>query len=493
MTIDLAALRLEAAREAGLAFSGTCSALGTTSALIDAVLRDSGVDTKYLEHGWMYRAAAAAAGDRQRSIATDGFTVASGALAPTRNWTNAPANAEAYQVFALVPPAEQAGTPISWTRAVNAALKRIFYIDELVIGRGTKRGDRRFSLTRGEVLLVAVVAVVGGTGITITAPTGWTLIRRSNSGTDVALATYWMRSAPGDAETFTWTITSGIAAGGIMAYVDANVNDPVDVSAETATTPASVTATAPAATATVDRGYVLHAYGAKSGTVMAESTTDDKRFDAESHDQAGQAGVMLSDLELTVAGDTVAATATLGVAAINIGQTIVLQPLTDARDIAPISTGTDGNNGAGATTLVLTKPHNLPNDDWTPNEDAIRGVYTRVISSGGVPNDVDQDKGGRTWKPVSINGDLGVELQNAPSQSQLVVVKVHRPYPTLSADTDETACDTERLVAAAVWQLYELLNASAAGLGQYKVEAAEWADRWQDIERRRRPKSVVLT
>lgn len=492
MTIDLAALRLEAAREAGLAFSGTCSAQGTTATLIDAVLRDAGVDTKYLEHAWLYRPAAADATDRQRSTGADSFTVASGTIAPIRAWTNYPANAEAYQVFALAPPAEQAGVPISWTRAVSNALKRLYYLDELVIGRGTKRGDRRFSLTRGEVLLIAVVAVVGGTGITITAPTGWTLIRRSNSGTDVALATYWKRSAPGDAETFTWTITSGIAAGGIMAYVDANVDDPVDVSAEEATTPASVTATAPAATATVTRGYVLHAYGAKSGTVMAEPTTDDKRFDAESHDQAGQAGAMLSDLELTVAGATLAAEATLGVSAINIGQTIVLQPLTDARDIAPVSQGTDGNNGAGATTLALTKPHNLPNDDWTPNEDAIRSVWTRVISSGGVPNDIDQDKGGRSWKPVSINGDLGVELQNAPSQSQLIVVKVHRPYPTLSADADETACATDRIVAAAIFEFYSLLNGSAAGIGQYKAEMAFWQQNYENVERRYRPRSVVL-
>ena len=493
MTIDLAALRLEAAREAGLAFSGTCSAAGTTASLIDAVLRDSGVDTKYLESSWLYRSGAALAADKQRSVGTDGFTVASGTVAATRAWTNAPADGEAYQVFALAPPAEQSGVPISWTRAVNAALKRLYYLDELVIGRGTKRGDRRFSLTRGEVLLVAVISVVGGTGITITPPSGWTLIRRSNSGTDLALATYWKRSAPGDAETFTWTITSGIASGGIMAYVDANVADPVDVSAEEAMTPASVTATAPAATATVDRGYVLHAYAAKSGTVMAEPTTDDKRFDAESHDQAAQAGAMLSDLELNVAGATASAAATLGVAAINIGQTIVLQPLTDARDIAPVSQGTDGNNGAGSTSLELAKPHNLPNDDWVPAEDAVRGVYTRVISSGGVPYDIDQDKNGRSWKPVSIAGDLGVELQNAPSQSQLVVVKVHRPYPTLSADADETACATDRIVAAAIWQFYELLNGSAAGIGQYKTEAAFWQQNYEDVERRYRPKSVVLT
>ena len=490
--ISLAALRLEAARAAGLAFSGTCSATGTVSTLIDAVLRDAGVDVKYLEGAWVYIPTASAA-DRQRSVSTDGFTVATGTLAPTRDWASAPVSAQSYQVFALAPAAEQSGVPISWTRAVNAGLKLCYYLDELVIGRGTKRGDRRFSLTRGEVILIAAIAVVGGSSITITAPTGWTLIARTNSGTDLALATYWKRSAPGDAETFEWTLAaSAIAAGGIMAYVDVNADDPVDVSGATSTA-SSVTATAPTVTPTVTRGYVLHAFAAKSGVVMAPPTTEDERFDAESHDSAAQAGVMLSDLELPGDGSAPSVTATLGAAAINIGQTIVLQPLTDARDIAPVSIGTDDNNGAGATTLVLPRPHNLPNDDWAPAEDAIRGVYTRVINSGGVPFDIDQNKGGRSWRPVSIAGDLAVELLIAPSQSQLIAVKVHRPYPTLDADADETACATDRIVAAAIWQFYALLNKSAAGVGQYKAEEELWRLEFLNVNRRYTPKSVVLT
>ena len=491
MLTTLADARLEAAREAGLAFSGTCSSLGDTAYLADLVLTDVGVDVKFLQHGWIYRPDAAAAADRQRNVATDGFTVATGRLVPTRAWTNAPANAEAYQVFSLIPPIPQAGIPVSWNRAINNALDLMHFTDEMVIGRGTKAGDRRFSLTRGEVVLIAVLAVSGGSNVTITQPTGWSLIRRTNSGTDIAFATYWKRAAATDTEVFTFTLDSSrVAAGGVMAYVDANVSDPVDTDGGTATA-SSFTATAPAATATVTRGRVLHAFGALGSVVTALPEDDTRRFDAESDDPAGGIEAALSDIELGGSGTVAAATAALGAAAINIGQTIVLQPLSTARDVAAVSRGTTGNNAGGATTLDLPRPSSLPNDDWQPTEDCIRRVVLRDAISG-TARDIDQNRNGRSWKPVLINGEVGIELLFAPRQDSMVVVEVVRPYPSLSADTDETPCPLDRLVPMAIWQAYELLNKAAASIGQYKAEVAEWEETASKVDARRRPKSTVL-
>lgn len=139
-------LRIEAAIECGAGFASTCSALGTTSTLIDAALRDSGVDTSFLEGAWIYRPDAAAAGDKVRRVNTDGFTVASGTLAPSRNWTNAPASGEVYQVFNLLPPVDAPGSAYSWDRAVRDGLNVCWFVDQVNLGEGTATGQTRFSL-----------------------------------------------------------------------------------------------------------------------------------------------------------------------------------------------------------------------------------------------------------------------------------------------------------------------------------------------------------
>ena len=137
---------LEAARQADAGFDGTCSEAGTTATLVDALLRDTGVDTKFLEGAYVYRPNAAAAADKTRRIANDGFTVASGTLAPVRPWTNLPANAEVYQVYAYFPPMDMPGVGYSWARAVREALADTWHVDQLNLGEGTATGQTRFSL-----------------------------------------------------------------------------------------------------------------------------------------------------------------------------------------------------------------------------------------------------------------------------------------------------------------------------------------------------------
>lgn len=143
--LSLRRLRLEAAIQCGLAFSGTCSALGTPTTLIDAVLRDSGVDAAFLEGAWIYRPDAAATGDRVRRVAEDGFAAASGTLTVDRAWTNAPASAEEYHVYSGFSPIERAGESYSWDRATRDALRKTVFLDLVNLGVGDGR-TRRFSM-----------------------------------------------------------------------------------------------------------------------------------------------------------------------------------------------------------------------------------------------------------------------------------------------------------------------------------------------------------
>ncbi len=129
-------LRLEAAREAGAGFESTCSAIGTTTTLIDTVLADQGLDTAFLEGAYIYRPNAALAADRTRRVKKDGFTVAASSLAIDRAWANAPASGELYHIFNFFPPVDRPGSSYSWDRAVREGLSMVWFVDQVDLGVG---------------------------------------------------------------------------------------------------------------------------------------------------------------------------------------------------------------------------------------------------------------------------------------------------------------------------------------------------------------------
>ncbi|MCR4339414.1 MAG: hypothetical protein NUW01_05950 [Gemmatimonadaceae bacterium] len=489
----LAVLRLEAARLASMAFDGSCSALGTTSTLIDAALRDVGVDTAFLQAAWMYRPDAAAAGDMTRAVQDAGFTVASGTLAPVRAWTNAPASAEAYQIYSIIPPVDVPGIPVSWDRAITAGLARCYFTDEIVIGRGTSKGDRRFPITRSEVTQIAVIAVAGGTNATITQPTGWTLVLRTNTGTDLALGIYRKRAAAGDDAAETWTFDESRAAAGIVAhYADANPSAPVDASGGNATTPTSATATAPTVTTTVADARVLRIFAALTASVVLKPDVDalHERADVVSADPAATIGLALMDIEQGNAAATGTQAATLGTSSINIGATVALKPLGTFRDIAFVA-ARESQNGAGATTLTTYRPSSLPNDDWLPDEDSARAVYTRNVDASPLVSGTDWSRGGRWWRVMTDGPRVELRLgPGAPSQAQEIILEVHRPFPALVDDADETECALNVAARAAVWQAFEMLNAAPVTRGQYASEVGYWRGEWEAVYKP--PASVVV-
>lgn len=136
MSSTLNEVTLESARRCGAAFNSTCSAAGSTTTLIDAVARDQGTDENFGAGGWIYRPDAVLTADKLRRISNQGFAPATGTWSPTRAWINLPASAEAFQVYALLPPIDQSGMPESWLRLVNRALSAIWYDDTISVGGG---------------------------------------------------------------------------------------------------------------------------------------------------------------------------------------------------------------------------------------------------------------------------------------------------------------------------------------------------------------------
>lgn len=469
---------LEAAKKAGLAFSGTCSAQGTTSTLIDAVLRDFGTTTRYAEGSWVKRPNAVLAADVIRRINEDGFTVASGTLAPLRAWTNLPINAEAYEVYAVIPPAAQAGAPYDWVQAVNEGLGKMYYLDRLVLGHGTGRFKDVYSLTRTASTMIAIVAVAGGSAVTITPPSGWTLILRENNGTDIALAAYRKRVLKTDPIEFEWTFdTSRAASVLIIPLIDTNPTSPVDDSGATSGA-SSTTVTSPGVSATDEDDLVLRIFAAVGTVAMTPPDDLTEIEDVVDFDGAATMGIMAA---YTTDSDS-ASDATGSQAAINIGMTIAIKPFDDDTQIA-VGAARVGQNGSGDTKVSALRPANLPNDDWFPREDSVRRIWLRTYEDddSGRYTDEDADLNSRYTERWTEDGQLRVKVWPAPDEDQIVVAEIERPYPALVVDDDETACPFEWAWMAAKWKAFEELSKTPASVGKYKAEAAAAFQDWLDV------------
>lgn len=137
---------IAAARKAK-GFRSTCTALGTTTTLIDARLAEEGVDEDFLSGAWVYRPAAAAEGDWQRRTTQNPFDVTATSLTLARAYANAPAADEVYAVFGLLPPLPGVGG-YSWLEALSDGLAGLLVPDIIDIGTGVAAGTKdRFSLS----------------------------------------------------------------------------------------------------------------------------------------------------------------------------------------------------------------------------------------------------------------------------------------------------------------------------------------------------------
>ncbi len=96
------------------------------------------------------------------------------------------------------------------------------------------------SVTVGDFLL-ASITYDKGASTAIGTPSGWTLIRVSNNGSKIGLATYYKVAGGSEPSSYTWTLTpSRTAVGGIVRYTGVEVGNPVDTTSDaTGPTPIS--------------------------------------------------------------------------------------------------------------------------------------------------------------------------------------------------------------------------------------------------------------
>ena len=86
-------------------------------------------------------------------------------------------------------------------------------------------------VTPGDVM-IAQVAVRGGSGTTLTPPAGWSLVRRDDNGGNLAQAVYShvVPTSPGEPASYTWTFNAGNdGTAGIADFVGVSTVSPVEV------------------------------------------------------------------------------------------------------------------------------------------------------------------------------------------------------------------------------------------------------------------------
>jgi hypothetical protein len=171
-----------------------------------------------------------------------------------------------------------------------------------------------------DVLLVCI-NTTGGTGATITAPTGWTLIASVNETTDIKTAAYWRLATGYDAASYAWTFdTTRQAAGVMLAYSGAYSFFPPESLTASAST-AATTTPASGANSTYETGLSIQFFGAynvTSATTMTAGGAYTQRVDTcttasafvEVAAQEASKGLVMGGITSTAATISASATST---------------------------------------------------------------------------------------------------------------------------------------------------------------------------------------
>jgi hypothetical protein len=95
-------------------------------------------------------------------------------------------------------------------------------------GVGTGLSIGRPSGTQAGHFLLAQVSFEKGANVNVTAPGGWTLVRRTDNGGDIGTAIYWKVANASEPSSYSWTFSQSVkAAGGIMRYTGVSTTNPI--------------------------------------------------------------------------------------------------------------------------------------------------------------------------------------------------------------------------------------------------------------------------
>jgi cysteine-rich repeat protein len=177
-------------------------------------------------------------------------------------------------------------------------------------------------------VMLAAIAMRGGSNITITAPAGWNLVLRTDNGTTIGVATYWKLAgtAGADPGPYAFGFSAGIrAVGGIDSYSGVHLTTPINTSNGGTGTSASVVA--PSVTTAVANTLLVAVFSSAHGNSnFTQPAGMSERWDFG--DNAGPNGVTAAtdDEAQAAAGASGSRTSTYGSSKAFAAQLVALAP-----------------------------------------------------------------------------------------------------------------------------------------------------------------------
>ena len=168
-------------------------------------------------------------------------------------------------------------------------------------------------LAQGDVMIAAVG--VRPLTTTITAPSGWTLVRRTDNSVNQgnSLAVFRKAAGASEAASYAFGVTGATeAVGGIQAFSGVDSANPIDVENGQATTPASNSLATPSVTTTVANAMLVTAHTYPTATTWTPPSGMTEGFDSQLSGGAPNSGQSIEAAYVlqTSAGASGAKTAT---------------------------------------------------------------------------------------------------------------------------------------------------------------------------------------
>lgn len=275
-------------------------------------------------------------------------------------------------------------------------------------------------------VMIAAISVRPYTA-TITAPSGWTLVRRVNFTTlqTSSLAVYRKVATSSESSSFTWSFSGATyAAGGIQSFTGVDTTNPVDVENGQGTSEGLTHAT-PSVTTTVANAMLVTAHSFPSSTTWTPPSGMTEGIDVQYGTFTdGQGQSLEANYAIqTIAGATGAKTATAdGSANADPGTThiLALKPATPVLNVA-LPSGTAANDVMIAAvafrpyTATITPPSGwtlVRRVDYTTLQTSSLAVYRKVAGSSEATSFTWSFSAGTTFALGGIQSFYNVDTAN---------------------------------------------------------------------------------
>ena len=249
-------------------------------------------------------------------------------------------------------------------------------------------------VSTGTTLLAVVNVRLTGTQARVTAPAGWTLVRRdqSTSGDKLTQEVYVRVAGSSEPTSYVWKFANNTAsAGAILAYGGVDRSSPV-LAHSGRFTSSSTTITAPSVTASAAGSAVVGFFGNSARQSVSPPSGMSERFDVVANGRWG-ISVEGADLAMSSAAATGDKSAQSGSSSSSIGQLVALRPASSTVFVV-VNTGSTSSTSGSTTTSTTSSTSGSTTTSTTSTSSG--STTTSTTSSGSTTTSTTSSGSGST-------------------------------------------------------------------------------------------------